>query len=413
MQKLRWNGIDKKIILLGYRENKKAIATLIGYLEKQTTDLPPIKVHILKSDEVPDLPGESIAAFSFLSTRWNQVKKIILANKDKEIVFVGGGPHPAGKWQELLEKNFFQIIFTGEGEKAFYQFTQFIAGNLELNTIKGICYNDDGKIICNPLDPLPSLDLSPGYTRRYSIFPSIEISRGCPYLCQYCQTPFLLGRKPRHRSLENTLHIVDIYLKKGKKDFRFISPNAFGYLDPSPKDDYLFLKLITALHNKIDGKGRIFIGSFPSEVRPDYVTPAKVEIVKKYCSNDNLVLGAQSGSSKILKKMKRAHSVEDVINAVEIIISYGLIANVDFIFGNPGETEEDIEATIWLIHKLIEMGAKIHGHYFMPLPGTPWEKEKPVKWPKKYLRIIGDLSRKGQLYGSWSNQLKIAEELLS
>ncbi len=411
MLKLRWNGNNPPLYLLSFKESRKAVITLVGYLEANKIEYPIYPIQ-LKRDKIPHFPDGSIVALSFMSTRWNDIKNLIESLKRSgQITVIAGGPHPAGRWKDLLEDYGFSAVFYGEGEIPMLRFIQYLRGKITLEDVPGICYKIENKIKCNEKQRLPSLDLSPGYTVRYKSFPSIEITRGCPYLCQYCQTPQLFGRKPRHRSLKNIEEIVKKYLSVGKKDFRFITPNAFGYLDPAPTDDEEFVSLVKMLHKTINGRGRIFIGSFPSEIRPDYVTPEKVEIVKKYCANDNLVLGAQSGSDRILKKMKRAHSVEDVIRAVEIITDFNLIANVDFIFGNPGEEDEDIEATIELMHKLIRMGARVHGHYFMPLPGTPWENEKPVVWDKKYLKILGKLTREGKLYGSWATQMRFTERL--
>ena len=53
---------------------------------------------------------------------------------------------------------------------------------------------------------------------------------------------------------------------------------------------------------------KIFFGTFPSEVRPEFVTDESAELVRKYCANDSLSLGAQSGSDRILKEIqKRAY----------------------------------------------------------------------------------------------------------
>ena len=393
--------------IAGFRESRKAIATLLGYLEEKGIDYPVTPV-ILKNKQKPEINEGEVLSISFLSIRWKEIKTLIEEVKGKVSMLIAGGPHPAGRWKELLDSGF-DIVATGEGEESFTGIIELLQGKREIEEVPGICYKINGNVKCNEQHRLTSLDQSPGFSIRHRIFPSIEVTRGCPYLCQYCQTPVLMGRRPRHRSMEDLERIVKFYLEIGKKDFRFITPNAFGYLDSSPNDWLPFVSMVKMLYRAVRGKGRLFIGSFPSEVRPDYVTPEKVETVKKFCANDNIVVGAQSGSNRILKKMKRAHTVEDVIRAVKIIVDNGLTANVDFIFGNPGEEEEDIEATIELMEKLIEMGAKIHGHYFMPLPGTPWENEKPVIWPKKYIRKLGEMARRGLLYGSWTHQMKFTE----
>jgi hypothetical protein len=57
------------------------------------------------------------------------------------------------------------------------------------------------------------------------------------------------------------------------------------------------------------------------------------------------------------------------------------------------------------------MGAKTHGHVFMPLPGSAFEDEVPGRLDTESRRLLGELSRKKLLTGSWSTQESMAEEL--
>jgi len=120
-----------------------------------------------------------------------------------------------------------------------------------------------------------------------------------------------------------------------------------------------------------DGKENTFFGSFPSEVRPGSVSKEGMALVTKYCANDNIVIGAQSGSPRMLQLIHRGHTVEEVFESAEIIVAAGLKCIVDFIFGLPEETSEDRELTVAAIRRLTKMGATINSHFFYPLPGTP------------------------------------------
>ncbi len=118
----------------------------------------------------------------------------------------------------------------------------------------------------------------------------------------------------------------------------------------------------------MDSGGRIFIGSFPSEIRPEYISGETLNIVLKYADNDNLVIDAQSVSQRMLDLYRRGHNVEDILRGVRLALETGLKANVDLIFGLPGETLQDMEKTTDLMQQLITLGARVHGHTFMPLP---------------------------------------------
>ena len=86
---------------------------------------------------------------------------------------------------------------------------------------------------------------------------------------------------------------------------------------------------------------------------------------------------------------------------------------MDFIFGLPGENDEDIKLTIQMIKDLSNKGARVHAHSFIPLPQTPFAR-KPVKRIKEiYKKEIKSLISKGLAFGDWKKQeilaIKIAK----
>jgi radical SAM superfamily enzyme YgiQ (UPF0313 family) len=155
----------------------------------------------------------------------------------------------------------------------------------------------------------------------------------------------------------------------------------------------------------------LYFGSFPSEVRPEHVNPATVELVTRYANNDNLVIGAQSGSERMLKLCRRGHTVADVFSAVSATLAAGLIPQVDFIFGLPGETLDDMHCSIAMIQELAAMGALIHAHTFMPLPQTGYAKEPAGRIHGRLRVIIKELIRKGSLHGIWHKQERVAQRI--
>ena len=136
-----------------------------------------------------------------------------------------------------------------------------------------------------------------------------------------------------------------------------------------------------------------------------------ISLLKKYAANDNIVIGAQSGSQKILDLCHRGHTVVDVYNAVKSSVKAGFIPNVDFIFGLPGETEEDIFLTIKTMKDLVNLGARIHAHTFMPLPQTPFSKANAGTIDTKIQKIINELVPKKIIHGNWKEQEKLAKKI--
>ena len=105
-------------------------------------------------------------------------------------------------------------------------------------------------------------------------------------------------------------------------------------------------ELLASCKEGIGPDGRVFFGSFPSEIRPEHMTVEALRLVKRYCANDNLIVGAQSGSERVLEAAKRGHGVEEVRRAVRIGIAEGFRINVDMIFGMPGEEPADADASL-------------------------------------------------------------------
>jgi radical SAM superfamily enzyme YgiQ (UPF0313 family) len=149
---------------------------------------------------------------------------------------------------------------------------------------------------------------------------------------------------------------------------------------------------------------RIYFGSFPSEVRPEHVIDATLELVRRYANNDNLIIGAQSGSQRVLDLCGRSHTIADVVSAVRLTIRHRLTPVVDFIFGLPGEGEPDEMASLELIRELAALGATIRGHAFSPLPQTPFAGACRGRVSSRVRAALGPLHRQGRLTGLWWRQ---------
>ena len=157
--------------------------------------------------------------------------------------------------------------------------------------------------------------------------------------------------------------------------------------------------------------GRVFFGSFPSEIRPEHVTTETLRLVRRFCANKNIIVGAQSGSDRVLDAAKRGHGVEEVKRAARLGVEEGFRINVDMIFGMPGEDRADVDASLGLARELADLGARIHAHTFMPLPGTPWRDAPAGDVDPETIREVDRLSQRGALYGHWQRQRDHASRL--
>lgn len=373
-------------------------------------------------EEVIKTYDKIVIGISFSSIQLFETYELVQRLKNRfpeRFLTVAGGSHPTGDPYGTLKMGF-DVVVVGEGEETIIELMQKIINNENYSTIKGIAYsNDDNEYIFTGKRDVINLDEYPPFPVKNTRFGAIEITRGCPYVCYFCQTPYILGTSPRHRSIESICKYVQVLATHygNNTDIRFITPNAFSYGSKDGKNlDLKKLEDLLINIRKIIGiNARIFLGTFPSEVRPEHVNNDTLDLVLKYANNDNITIGAQSGSQKILDLCHRGHTIEEIYNAVELTLRYDLKINVDFIFGLPGESEEDVKLTIGMMKEFSNKGARVHAHSFIPLPQTPFAKAQVTRIKDVYKKEIKSLISKGSAFGDWKKQerlaIKIAEYL--
>ncbi|GAA0736536.1 TIGR04013 family B12-binding domain/radical SAM domain-containing protein [Dactylosporangium roseum] len=324
-------------------------------------------------------------------------------------VHVAGGVHATAEPVQTLDAGW-DIAAVGEGESTLLSLVDS-AGDPA--GIQGLVYRDEhgtlqrtGKAHREPLGTYRAFPLT------YKRINPIEITRGCVYACRFCQTPFMFSARFRHRSVDNVRWHVDRMRERGLRDVRFITPTALSYGSQDESPNLAAVEeLLATCKEGLGPDGRVFFGSFPSEIRPEHVSREALQLVKKYCSNNNIIVGAQSGSDRVLDAAKRGHGVEEVKRAIRLGVEEGFRINVDMIFGMPGEDQEDVDASLTLARELAELGARIHAHTFMPLPGTPWRDAPPGDVDPETIRAVDRLSQQGALYGHWQRQREHAQRL--
>jgi radical SAM superfamily enzyme YgiQ (UPF0313 family) len=172
---------------------------------------------------------------------------------------------------------------------------------------------------------------------------------------------------------------------------------------------------LIAMH-EVAGEAKIKFGEFPSEMRPEHITPELAQLIDRYSDASYIAIGAQSGSENMLKAMHREHDVAAVERAVSYLVQYCRKLKkiyVDFIAGLPGESTEDEALSHDLMERLTRLSPKvsIHSHTFMPLPGTPMQHMPPGSVGKTTRATFEKLSKRGQEWGDWQEQEEIASAI--
>ena len=338
-------------------------------------------------------PKDGIMLYSFPTAQAKEVYAEVDRGRASGVVhaiYIAGGPHSSALPDEALQH--FDFVVIGEGEESLPQLLRAIEKGRDLREVKGIAFRSRGRVLFTGGREPVDLDLYPPFAR---ILAPIEISRGCPWGCSYCQTPRLFGFCMRHRSIE----VIEKYARR-HKDIRFTSPNALAYGSNGKRPR---LEKVEALLRALsEQKKPIYFGTFPSEVRPDFVTEKALEIITRYCANKSLSLGGQSGSQAVLCRIGRGHGREEIEAACELVLKFGLTPQVDFIFGLPQESEEEQLQTLDLVQWIVAKKGKVRAHRFTPLPGTPLWGAKTAPLADEVEACLGRLALEGRLTGSWS-----------
>jgi B12-binding domain/radical SAM domain protein len=325
---------------------------------------------------------------------------------------VAGGVHATAEPRQTLSAGF-DLVALGEGETTLVELFLALLEGRDPRGLRGTAHLAGARLVSNgPAERRP-LDDYPACNVRHGKWNPIEITRGCVYACSFCQTPYMFKARFRHRSVENVRDHVLAMRREDARYVRFISPTSLSY---GSSDTSVCLQgvetLLAAVREAIGSEGKVYFGTFPSEVRPEHVSPEALRLITRYADNRSLVIGGQSGSERMLAATRRGHGVADIERAVRLCVEAGFRPDVDLLVGLPGETEEDRRLSMELSRRLVDLGARIHSHAFMPLPGTPLQGRAPSDIDDASVLEMSRLEAAGAMYGQWRSQVITARELL-
>ncbi len=345
-------------------------------------------------------PGRHAAAAALREARGT-------AGSGDRVLHLAGGPHPTADPEGTLGLGF-DLAGIGEGEETLVGLLRRVASGEDPRG-PGLAWMEGGRLRRGAPAPPVDLDACPPFPDRLPRLGPIEITRGCVHACRFCQTTHLHGGRVRHRSAGRIAEAARQVALRGGRDVRFVTPSAlaWGSDDGRPRLEAIE-ELLSRVREAAGAGARIWFGTFPSEVRPEHVTPEAVRLLRRHVANDHLAIGAQSGSDAVLEACHRGHRAEDVRRAVRLTLEAGFRAKVDLIFGLPGETPDDAAESRAMAVELAEAGAEIHAHVFLPLPGTPWAGAAPGRIDGATRELLARLAGRGRLSGAWRRQERMA-----
>ncbi|MBV9802269.1 MAG: tRNA (N6-isopentenyl adenosine(37)-C2)-methylthiotransferase MiaB [Solirubrobacterales bacterium] len=183
----------------------------------------------------------------------------------------------------------------------------------------------------------------------------VQISVGCNCVCSYCIVPSTRGRevsRPAHELVTE----VEALAADGVREVTLLGQNVNSYGRDLPREHRLtFAELLREI-DAVEGIDRIrYTSPHPKDMREDVIR-AHAEL-PALCEHIHLPL--QSGSSPVLKRMRRTYSRERYLDRVALIREHvpDCALTTDIIVGFPGETEADFEQTVELVDEVGYDGA--------------------------------------------------------
>ncbi len=184
--------------------------------------------------------------------------------------------------------------------------------------------------------------------RRFSAW--VQVSMGCNSKCAYCIVPAVRGREQSRRPGEIVAE-VEALARDGVREITLLGQNVNSWgRDLAPDVHTEFGELLRAC-DAIEGIERI---RFTSPHPKDFRAPVIAAIAECDAVCEHVHLPLQSGSSRILKAMRRTYTRERYLQLVDRLRSAvpDLALGTDIIVGFPGETEGDFAETLAVVEEV-------------------------------------------------------------
>ncbi|MGI8713206.1 MAG: tRNA (N6-isopentenyl adenosine(37)-C2)-methylthiotransferase MiaB [Solirubrobacteraceae bacterium] len=183
----------------------------------------------------------------------------------------------------------------------------------------------------------------------------VQISVGCNSVCSYCIVPSTRGREVSHSPAELVSEVAAL-AADGVREVTLLGQNVNSYGRDLPRDQRITFAQLLADVEAVSGIQRIrYTSPHPKDMHEDVIR-AHAEL-PALCEHIHLPL--QSGSSAVLKRMRRTYTRERYLDRVALIREHvpDCALTTDIIVGFPGETDADFEQTLEVAEEVAYDGA--------------------------------------------------------
>ncbi len=293
----------------------------------------------------PDVIGVSV--FTYLYPECDDLIADIRRISDVPVIV--GGPHIAIFPEDFLNDPRIDYVVRGEAETSIVDVVE--KAKREPSAVR----------VDAPLpspDAIPEADLDSVYGGELLTEYQIQLSRGCPFQCSFCNVPKLIaGRKVRKRDVEECVAQI------GRAKERHPSIGTITITDDCPtveRERFLhFLELVA--------QARLGCTLTIDNMRADMIDE---DMIDRYVAagGRNICLGVESGNPEVFKGVGKGESLDTIARAAGIVRNKGLLLGLCFVIGLPGDNMERHGDSIRLAKRL--QPDYVFWNMCFPWPGT-------------------------------------------
>ncbi|MCX5816438.1 MAG: radical SAM protein [Proteobacteria bacterium] len=318
------------------------------------------------ADLIKDFQPQVVGFSSYTDCLYDLKVLVDAVRKEaSRIVICIGGPHVEAYPNETLNTFPVDCVIRGDGEYSFRELCRRVRDNKSWKDVRGVGYKDLENTVLNEPWQVENLDEPPFPPRHLSSMErvksavargagitSICSSRGCPFPCTFCNSPY---KQYRLRSAQNVVaEIKQCYEEFGINEFFFFD-DLFNLNKQRLSE---MCEAIKSLPFKI-------IWSFRGRI--NFLDEEVLRSCKEAGCN-RIHFGVESGTERVLKIFKKGVELQDIRNVFELCHKVGIETVGNFIIGAPTETREEMDATFRFAYSLNPTFVEFH--VLVPYPYT-------------------------------------------
>jgi anaerobic magnesium-protoporphyrin IX monomethyl ester cyclase len=291
-----------------------------------------------------------------------------------DLTVVWGGWHPSMFSRECLQEPSVDVTVRGQGEETFAEIVARLARGRPLDDCAGCTVRlDDGSIRENPARPLAQVA---GFRAHdYGLIPveryfelkgkrqlDFISSQGCNFRCAFCSDPFVYGRK--------WVGLEPVRMAMRLKELW----DQYHFDDVNFQDETFFTKAdrVEAFADRVVESGLKITWAATMRADQGVRLPDAVWARCRQSGLRRLLVGVESGSNEVLKRIRKDIRIEQVFETARTMLRHGIAGHFPFIVGFPDESDAHVQATLDCAKTLRSMSPDFLTpmYYFKPYPGS-------------------------------------------